>query len=84
VQANSQGTCKPCKVIIRGQDRNILPERDRAQQEVRVRAVDSSAAAPIEAAGRILVVGLTYGNIRESSQPVPQLSELFHRAYSRQ
>lgn len=66
------------EVAIRGQDRKVLTLCHGTEKEVRVRALDSTAAAEVVELGSPLVIDRLQGEIRKGLKSFPQLEELGH------
>lgn len=84
MECNRQHTSEPHEVVIRGEDRKVITRRDRANQEIRIRALNPSRAASIEERSRLLVVIDHNGGVNERSQIVTQPVKLWTLFESRQ
>jgi hypothetical protein len=80
VPFNPQVLCKDLKVVVGRQDRDVAPERHRADQKVRVRALGPLRSTAIEARRSFLVVLLAEWLVEERSQGIAERLELFDRS----
>ena len=76
MKLNGKNAGKGAKVDVGREDGHVITFRNRAQQEVSIRALDAFRPACVEVLGSAFVVLRSHGQIRKVPQALPQAIEI--------